>query len=254
MSICPSVRIAVVYCLHDDRYYLSESIQSFDSIANTHAFVSRIPWNSDAGDWKATSKRAKSGGATTVIGEWPDELSHRKAAIAHLVSAEFTHALIPDGDEIIEPALLESLAEIASAGLAERVYVHWDTYWKSPEYVIHPREGFTPCILIDLRTANPVGGRNFEGGRQLLLGPEYGIIHHLSYVGPDERILRKITTWGHTNEVIPGWYENTWLGWDSNPLLRDLHPTHPTAYGFAERIPMQENPRPTSQRSLALAQ
>jgi len=65
-------------------------------------------------------------------------------------------------------------------------------------------------------------------------------MHHLSYCGPDERIVRKITTWGHKDEVLQGWYERVWKAWDSNPLLRDIHPTHPQAYGFAERIEVPE--------------
>src|SRR5471030_1764837 len=35
-------------------------------------------------------------------------------------------------------------------GIASRVHVHMDTYFKSPEYVIRPRENLTPIILLDL--------------------------------------------------------------------------------------------------------
>ena len=144
--------------------------------------------------------------------------------------------------------MLQSITRIAENELADRVYVQWDTYWKSPEYVIRPRENFTPCILIDLRKVTPVGGRNFEGGRPLFLPAEHGIIHHLSYVGPDSRIQRKISTWGHAKEVVPGWYENVWERWDSDKTLHNLHPTHPQAYGFAERIHVPEILKPAMER------
>jgi hypothetical protein len=91
-----------------------------------------------------------------VLGDWHTEEAHRRAAQEHLLEKGFTHALIPDGDEILEPRLLQSLIDIAEKGLAERVYVEWDTYWKSPEYVIRPRERFTPLMLIDLRAASPL--------------------------------------------------------------------------------------------------
>ena len=55
----------------------------------------------------------------------------------------------------------------------------------------------------------------------LILSPEHGVLHHLSYAGPDERIRRKIATWGHHHEVLPGWYERVWLGWDSDKLMRN---------------------------------
>ncbi len=124
-------------------------------------------------------------------------MEHRQFACATLRERGCTHALIPDGDEIIEPELLHALTQIAASELAERVYVQWDTYWKTPAYVIRPREPFTPCMLLDLRTAQPTGGRNFAGGRSLLLDAAYGLVHHLSYVGPDPRIRRKIVTWVH---------------------------------------------------------
>ena len=226
----------VCYILHDDASYLAASVQSFVSAGKAFAFVSRVPWHDAPGDWQAAAQKAADAGAEVVLGEWRSELEHRQFALAFLREKGYTHALIPDGDEIIEPALLHTLAQIASSSLAERVYVHWDTYWKTPAYVIRPRERFTPCLLLDLRAAVPTGLRNFEGGRSLLLPPEYGLVHHLSYVGPDARIRRKLATWGHKNEVVPGWWENVWLHWDADKLLHNLHPTHPDAYAFAERI------------------
>ena len=226
----------VCYILHDDASYLAASIQSFQEAGKVFAFVSRVHWHDQPGDWQAAAQVAQDAGAEVVLGEWRSELEHRQFALACLREQGYTHALIPDGDEIIEPALLHALTRIAASELAERVYIHWDTYWKTPEYVIRPRERFTPCMLLDLRAAVPTGLRDFEGGRSLLLPPDYGLVHHLSYVGPDSRIRRKLATWGHKHEVRPGWWEHVWLHWDANKLLRDLHPTHPPAYHFAERI------------------
>jgi len=126
---------------------------------------------------------------------------------------------------VIEPHLLEHLQQIAAAGLAERVYVHMDTYWKSPQYVIRPRERLTPVVMIDVQKVDHVHIREYTGGRAMVLGPEYGVIHHLSYAGPDERILRKISTWSHREEFVEEWYRRVWQGWDSDKLMRNLHPT-----------------------------
>lgn len=240
--------LAISYIVHDDIYYLAESIQSFSSAGQIFVFVSRVPWHNVAGDWEQTAELAKNAGAEVVLGDWNSELSHRQAVREYLLEKGFTHILIPDGDEIIEPALLETLVKVAGMELAERVYCHWDTYWKSPEYVIRPREAFTPLILCDLRQAVPVNGRNYEGGRPLLLSPQHGLIHHLSYVGPDARIQRKISTWGHALEVAPDWYSRVWQTWERDRSLQNLHPTHPSAYGFAERIPVPEILQPTLAR------
>lgn len=240
--------VVVCYCVHDDSYYLAESIASFREAGPIFVFVSRVPWHDQPGDWEAAAEVARTAGAVVVLGDWTSELTHRQGAFAWLVEKGYTHALIPDGDEIIEPRLLDTLRKLAEHDLAERVYVHWDTYWKSPEYVIRPREAFTPLLLVDFRQAQPVQNRHFEGGRSLLLSPDYGLVHHLSYVGPDSRIRRKLSTWGHRNEVVPGWYEQVWNAWDTNKMLRHLHPTHPHAYEWAERIPVPPILLPTFAR------
>lgn len=261
------MKIVTALISHDDAFYLAETIRCLEQFVSTASiatssdsesssqsplslflFLSRLPWHSKPGDWQSVAEAAESLGLTTIVGDWSNELAQRQAAIEHLKSLGFTHALIPDTDEIIEPQLLETLVKIAENELADRVYVHWDTYWKSPQYVIRPREPFTPCYLIDLRVAKPVGARNFEGGRPLLLGPEYGIVHHLSWVGPQRRIDRKTETWGHAKEVLPGWKEHVWKAWDNDKTLRNLHPTHPPAYGFAERIALPDILQPSWER------
>jgi GT2 family glycosyltransferase/tetratricopeptide (TPR) repeat protein len=256
--------LAVAVILHDDDYYLEDTLRAIQSgvtdLANAHerpldafAFVSRMPYFGTAGDWKRAIHTAQQAGFTVVEGDWDSEPQQRKAAQAHLLTKGYTHALIPDGDEIIEPQLLKTLLQIAQHRLAERVYVHWDTYFKSPEYVIRPRESFAPCYLIDLRAIEVVGIRDYRGGRALVLGPEYGLVHHLSWVGPQARITRKYQGWAHAPEVIEGWHERVWKGWDHNHALTNLHPTHPAAYGFAERIPVPQILLPAWQRFQELA-
>jgi hypothetical protein len=229
-------KVAVCYCVHDDAYYLRESIESSKAAGPVFVFVSKRPWNDEPGDWERAAEAAGGTGAEVVIVDHPEELAHREAGRQWLFDHGFTHAVTPDGDEILEPALADHLVRFAKSGLAERVTVEFDTYWKSPEYVIRPREVIRPMMLVDLRSTTVNGIRYFEGGRLLHLTGTYGVVHHLSYVGPEERILRKVRTWSHRPEVRPDWWEEVWLRWDEDHLLRDLHPTHPRAYGFAERI------------------
>ena len=231
-----SKSLCICYILHDDASYLAASIHSFQAAGKVFAFISRVPWHDQPGDWQTAAQIAQDAGAEVVLGEWRSELEHRQFALAYSARA----GLHPRPhsrrrrDHRTRPA--SRPAQIAASELAERVYVHWDTYWKTPEYVIRPREPFTPCMLLDLRVAEPTGLRNFDGRQKPPPRPDYGLVHHLSYVGPDSRIRRKLATWGHKHEVLPGWWENVWLPWDDNKLLRNLHPTHPAAYHFAERI------------------
>ncbi len=223
-------------CAHDDHYYLAHAIASVREVGPVICYVSRLAWNGSAGEWEKTAEVAQAAGAEVVLGEWADESLHRQTALADMRSRGFKFCLIPDGDEILEPELVQNLVRLAKAGVAERVYVHMDTYWKSPEYVIRPREQLTPLIMLDLREVDHVYIREYKGGRALTLTPEHGLMHHLSYAGPDSRVQRKLDTWGHRSEVLSDWYNRIWRGWDFDPRMRNLHPTHAWAYGWTERI------------------
>jgi hypothetical protein len=49
--------------LHDDVAHLAESIGSFAPAGPVFAFVSRVPWQGEAGDWEAAAEIARSAGA-----------------------------------------------------------------------------------------------------------------------------------------------------------------------------------------------
>jgi hypothetical protein len=55
-------------------------------------------------------------------------------------------------------------------------------------------------------------------------------MHHLSYVRSDEEVREKLRMFDHAHEVVPGWFERVWKGWDADPKMEDLHPTKPEAY------------------------
>lgn len=233
-------KLAVMYYLHDDALYLKQSIDAFKDFGDVFVFISQIPWHGEPGDWERAAEIAGDSGATVMTGEWGSEGEQRQAAQRHIQSLGYTHALIPDGDEIIEASLLGELKKIAEHQLADRVYVEWDTYWKTPEYLVRPREKFTPLLLVDLNRAFHLELRNYGGGRSLFLPAGHGIVHHLSYCGPESRIERKIGSWSHRREVKNDWFEHVWRKWDENRSMQCLHPTHPEAYGFAERVPVPE--------------
>ncbi len=240
--------VVAVYHLHDDNIYLSEAIASVIGSVPVLAFVSKIPWHGEPGDWELSASIAREAGAEVMLGEWASEDEHRQAAITECRTRQYQYAMIPDGDEIMEPKLLDTLIKIATDEIADRVYVEWDTYWKSPEYVIRPREAFHPCMMINLGRVRQTSLRNHDGGCPLFLDAEHGIVHHLSYVGPDSRIKRKITTWSHRNEVVRGWWSDVWHAWDRDRTMQNLHPTHPNAYRLAMRIPVPDCLLPTMVR------
>lgn len=232
--------LCVLSCLHDDHWFVKLALSSCQKAGPILAFVNQKAWNGEKGDWQRCADAAKEAGAEVILGSWEDETDHRRFAFDEAKRRGFTHAILPDGDEVLDPQLCDSLIAIAKGGIAERVYVHMDTYWKSARYVIRPRERYTPVIMVDLEKTHHYLIRDYRGGRAITLDPDYGVFHHLSYAGPDERIERKLLTWSHREEVQPDWLRNVWRAWDSDPFMTKLHPTVPIAYGFAERIEIPE--------------
>jgi hypothetical protein len=176
------MRLCAAICVHTDNQFLEATLESLRQVP-IFVFVSSVDWQGVSHDVSETRRIAESRGATVIEGDWPDETSHRRSAYKHLRDDGWNYCLTIDSDEIIEPSLLDKLVSIAGSGLADRVHVEWDTYWKSPEFVIRPREPFKPCVLINLQTVSHVRIREFSGGTPLLVGAEHGIIHHFSYAG-----------------------------------------------------------------------
>ncbi len=234
MQLCAAI------CVHTDHKFLAATLKSLGEVPK-FVFLSSLDWQGAEHDVTETARISAAEGALVIEGSWPDETSHRRFAYQYLKDAGWNYCLTIDSDEILEPKLLEKLKAIAESNAADRVHVEWDTYWKSPEYVIRPREPFKPCVLINLACVSHVHIREFTGGTPLLLTSEHGIIHHFSYAGGDERIWKKITTWSHRDEIVPNWWNGVWKAFDQNPLMRNLHPTHPGAYQFAEyKLPPNE--------------
>lgn len=236
----PKVQIPVAMVVHDDWFFLREAIRAYQEIGPVTVFVSLRAWNGDDGRWDKCASEAESVDAEVIIGDWPDEAFHRRVALETMRQRGHKHILIPDGDEIVSKQLLQSLVNLASVDAADVVRVSMETYWKSPRYRIQPPERLRPVLMVNAQTVRHDYIREYEGPRLLVLGPDHGVLHHLSYAGPDERIQRKLSTWGHRSEVAQDWFQRVWKGWDKDRLMRDFHPTHPTFYGVAERIEFPE--------------
>lgn len=228
--------LAVAFMVHDDVEFMRASMESFAAAGPIHVYVSKVPWHGHPGDWEAAKAIAEELGAEVVLGEWRSEAEHRRFVLEDLRQIGVDFALLPDTDEVIEPRLLHTLLKYAEHDLADLVYVEIDTYWKRPDLVVRPREPFTPLMLAAVNRVEHVNLRQYKGSREVLLGHPHGVVHHLAYAGSDARIKRKVTSWSHRREVEPTWYGTKWKGWESDPLERHLHPTHPQNYDFIEFI------------------
>jgi hypothetical protein len=176
-------------------------------------------------------------GAEAVIGDWRSENAHRAAALAELRNRRYTHAFTPDGDEVFEPGLRDFLVDCALNDTADIFRCTFETYWKTVAHVVRPRERIRPIVFLNIMRSAHLNLRDYTGDRLLVLEAAHGLVHHLSYVGTNQRIRRKLETFSHSHEIVEDWFETIWKGWDSNPGLKNLHPTHPGAFGWIENVP-----------------
>lgn len=234
------MNVAAVYCVHDDDTWLGHSIESvYDVCRLIYVLVSDTPWFGEPGDSKSVVSRVESlpdpsGKIRVVKGSWRSEAEQRNAGLDILSKEGIEYCLVIDADEVYDPVDLERMVRIAQKHPEISCWhVEMDTYWKSWRYRIHPREQLKPVVLLRVGTARFTLNRGVSECTHGIILPEIAVCHHLSYARSDEQLKRKIATFSHARELVPGWYENVWKGWDQNPLMRNLHPTHPGAYGQA---------------------
>ena len=111
--------LPVCLVAHDDHWFLRETLRSYASAGPATVFVSTRAWNGRQGRWDLCASEAVAAGAEVIVGDWPDESLHRQIALAEMKKRGHRHVLLPDGDEIASPELLESLVRLAKADAAE---------------------------------------------------------------------------------------------------------------------------------------
>jgi len=228
--------VVALIVLHDDAYHLKGVIRACAPVPAL-VCISRFAFDGTDGDWQRSVRLAEEAGAMVVVGDWKTESAHRSASLICAIEAGYTHALIPDSDEFLEPELLKHLLGFAEGDLADVVRVSMETYWHDPRHVVRPREALRPVMLVKLSTTRHVQIREYAGPREVVLPESFGILHHLSWAGPRDRMLRKVGCWGHRTEVASNWFTDVYLGWLNDPTIRQLHPTHPHCYDHIVRIP-----------------
>lgn len=169
-------------------------------------------WETDEDQRNACLKKAKKDGIDYLIIQDADEYYHSDDYKSNI------NAIIdnPDWDYYVTP---------------------WCSFWKNLDYIVLNDKGSDivgyPEFAINCH-------RNvFFASKRVLNSKDYfmlkGKCYHLSYVFQNKDLLRKIGTWGHSNDFDRDkWYRNKWLKW--NESTRNLHPVEPSAWKRAVRF------------------
>jgi len=236
----PRVKIAAVICVYDDISWLPQVVESAYEACDKIVFlVSNHPWNGEPGDLCHTvdtiaAFKDPANKMDLHRGDWMSETYQRNFGLKICESFDCELCFVLDADEVYEPEQLLEMFRIArNTPQIDCFNVSLLTYWKSPRYRIDPPEPLQPPALVRVGKTSFRHNRAVDAETYALIAPEVAVCHHLSYARTDEQILRKLATFSHADELVPHWYENVWQKWDTNPSLRNLHPTHPAAYGRA---------------------
>jgi len=111
------------------------------------------------------------------------------------------------------------------------------TYFKHGDWVVSPPEPLQPGVffllkpdfeIVNIRSCSP------HPINIVHIPPSILTCHHMSYVGTDEEIKKKISYFSHSHEIVPNWFEEVWMNADLNS--KNLHPTHPSAYAGLRKV------------------
>jgi GT2 family glycosyltransferase/glycosyltransferase involved in cell wall biosynthesis/predicted Zn-dependent protease len=248
---------AAVYCVYDDIAWLRDSLESiYSAVDAVYFLISDKPWYGQATDNKTTIDCIRTfpdphSKIEIIHGKWSNETDQRNAGLDILKEKDYTYCFVIDADEVYNPAELKRMMDlVVSHPEVDCWHISLDTYWKSYHYRIEPREPLKPPVFVKAGEVRFTQNRLAAGKSHEMILPDIGICHHLSYAHSDDEILKKISTFSHANEVIPGWFENVWKRWDSDHSMRNIHPTHPQAYQQAVEQPYSALPPVLKKRYL----
>jgi GT2 family glycosyltransferase/glycosyltransferase involved in cell wall biosynthesis len=230
-------QFAAVCCIYDDDSWLAAAVESvYDACDSIWFLVGERPWNGAPTDQTALVDRLRAlpdpaNKIRIVRGQWPDEASQRNEGLRLISKAGADYCFVLDADEIYDPEQLRrAMALVRENPQVDCWRASCFTYWKSYRYRVDPPEAITATVFVRTGTGRFVENRTYQAARHANLALDTLVFHHMSYARSDEQILRKITTFGHARDVVPGWYENVWRRWDTDRSLENLNPCWPGAY------------------------
>jgi glycosyltransferase involved in cell wall biosynthesis len=166
-----------------------------------------------------------------VRGRWPNEAAQRNEGLKLVADAGIDYCVVVDADEIYDESQLNAAMTIVRQNPQIDCWrLTCLTYWKSYRYRVDPPELMTAPVFVRPGTGRFVDNRLYDCERHYSLPADTIVFHHMSYARTDAQVLRKITTFGHARDVVPGWFEQVWQRWDSDHSLENLNPCWPAAY------------------------
>lgn len=144
--------------------------------------------------------------------EWSNEGQHRNEIFK--IAKPDDIIVVVDSDEVWnQDALRIGIEQVSSHGHNCRMRFPFVHYWRSFDYVC-----YEPCLPVRIM-------RGEANGQDCYYSGVTPAVHHFGYCQSEELIKYKISIHGHKNEIFPHWFEEKFLKWSPENLLKDTHPT-----------------------------
>ncbi len=233
------MKVSILTVAYNEERFIRACIRQFKDfpIEEHLVLVSEKPWHGATYPVDKTAQIAEAEGATVVTGEWPSEDTQRNYGVDWLDESDWI--LIVDADELYVRASIENMLSFLKIAPPEpKAYgiAKLRTYWKDTDHIIYPEESGGGIVAVRPGTTF-VDKRGIDVPWGFL--PKTVIMNHLSYVRTNSEMQKKLSSFEHQHEIVPGWYDNVWMKWDYG--MHDLHPVNPKVFHMAKRTELPDS-------------
>jgi len=232
--------VGAVYCVYDDSGFLAESVKRVYPLMDKILFLVNFkPWCGDP-DPSAVSRTINTitsmpdpDNKIEIISKyWATEADQRNFGTKTLRQAGLAWHAIIDDDEMFNRSELEWLLNAIDINQHACYLINHQIYWKSRDLVMDMDPFALNGVISTIENLCQFHLNRmvmvYNGKTWTSFPGDKVTCHHMSYVRSDEKMLRKIQTFSHANELVPNWYEEKWLKW--TPEMTALHPMNPAGF------------------------
>lgn len=248
--------IAAFIMAMDEGPFLEYAIRSVSTIADTvYVFECVEPWSGCDVERTGLTKEIVDSVSETVDNvkyielpagmtyDTPEgtETTQRNWAMSVMEADGHDWIWLVDADEVYDSREAEALWDWFSDVIEHNpetlgARASWYTYWRSMHWVVSPPEPFMPSVILHSSCRlEQIRVMDKQSESKVANVPsDVCMVHHFSWTKRPHQIYRKISSWGHTDDVQTDWFENKFLAWNPGEG-ENFHPTVPEHYKRIER-------------------
>lgn len=181
-------------------------------------------------DQSRVVETAKKCGATVLYSKGHTETEQRNEALKYLHDIGIEYALIVDADEYWTPNAIRQVKTAIQETRQKAYKSHMRYFYKKPDWEVDLDQ--TAALVAISTNEESQHPRNFPDYRR-----EDVDIFHFSYVRTPEELKNKLSSFSHSHELVPDYFDV----WDKATLeSKNLHPVNPGVYRSLKKVTLPD--------------